>query len=457
MSKSPIDKLVEQTTKSPEINVDITETSVPVKNKKCRKNVDYNAYELVFALGLCDSSLDTKVKIMDYSFEDASAKLKGCSEKSYKEYKNDVETRRPADIEKYLKNLHKNKSEVISEEIENVYLEGKTLKTAELKTLNKNIDDKQAKADVYVKLKSGTFIGFSIKQDDACTKTNFSVEKMLVELISDQMKKKEFKKEIADQRKQILKAHGIDNKNLKENRELANRLFYDSMEGTNAYWNALRNHIENKNTEIKHKLISNLFPVDLPYDLYEFGGDGFSKLNVSISDDNTSFKEHNPYYFDDKGTRRKTAKMFYKLVVNDKKYRVEVRFKGNAWAGAPQFLTHQDKKVSPVEAKKVSPEQAKKVSPEQAKKVSPEQAKKVSPEQAKKVSPEQAKKVSPEQAKKVSSDEIIRKTVKKTVDDMVRKTVRRSTRLAANKTKKQSPTLKTSKGKSSSKSSSDKD
>ena len=457
MSKSPIDKLVEQTTKSPEINVDITETSVPDTNKKCRKNVDYNAYELVFALGLCDSSLDTKVKIMDYSFEDASAKLKGCSEKSYEQYKNDVKTRKPADIEKYLKNLHKNKSEVISEEIVNVYLEGKTLKTTELKALNKNIDDKQAKADVYVKLKSGTFIGFSIKQDDACTKTNFSVEKMLVELISDQMKKKEFKKEIADQRKQILKAHGIDNKNLKEKRDLANRLFYDSMEGTNAYWNALRIHIENKNTEIKHKLISNLFPVDLPYDLYEFGGDGFSKLNVSISDDNTSFKEHNPYYFDDKGTRRKTAKMFYKLVVNDKKYRVEVRFKGNAWAGAPQFLTHQDKKVSPVEAKKVSPVEAKKVSPVEAKKVSPEQAKKVSPEQAKKVSPEQTKKVSPEQTKKSSSDENIRKTVKKTVDDMVRKTVRRSTRQAANKTKKQSPTLKTSKGKSSSKSSSDKD
>ena len=41
----------------------------------------------------------------------------------------------------------------------------------------------------------------------------------------------------------------IDNKNLKDNRDKANELFYNSLEGTNAYWNALRNHLEEKNNE----------------------------------------------------------------------------------------------------------------------------------------------------------------------------------------------------------------
>ena len=368
MSKSPIDSIVNKKEKTPEVNVDITDTSSSQTKKCTRKNVDYNAYELVFALGLCDFSIDSKEQILEYSFESASTKLKGCTENAYAQYKNDVQSRKPNDIKKYLKNLHDHISEIVNEEIEHVYLEGKTLTSPELKTLNKNVNNKQAKADVYVKVKSGKFIGFSIKQDEACTKTNFSVEKMLAELISDEMQKKSFKKEIADQRKEILKAHGIDNKNLKEKRDLANQLFYNSLEGTNAYWNALRTHLEEKNSEIKNKLISNLFPTDLPYNLYEFGGGEFTKQNVSIGD-TTIFQEHRPYYFDDKGRRRKAAKMFYKLVVNDKKYRVEIRFKGNAWSGAPQFLAHCDKKDSPTEFCEVS--KSPKTSPKTQKKRSP--------------------------------------------------------------------------------------
>ena len=363
-----MDTIVNIKEKTPEVNVDITDTSSSEKKKCIRKNVDYNAYELVFALGLCDSSIDSKEKIMEYPFESALPKLKGCTEDAYSKYKTDVNSRKPNDIKKYLKNLHDHKDEIVNEEIEHVYLEGKTLTSPELKTLNKNVNNKQAKADVYVRVKSGEFIGFSIKQDEACTKTNFSVEKMLAELIADEMQKKGFKKEIADQRKEILKAHGIDNKNLKDNRDKANELFYNSLEGTNAYWNALRNHLEEKNNEIKNKLIANLFPTDLPYNLYEFGGGEFTKQNVSIGD-TTIFQEHRPYYFDDKGKRRKAAKMFYKLVVNDKKYRVEIRFKGNAWSGAPQFLAHCDKKKTPTEFCEVS--KTPKTSPKTQKKRSP--------------------------------------------------------------------------------------
>ena len=89
------------------------------------------------------------------------------------------------------------------------------------------------------------------------------------------------------------------------------------------------------------KLIQNLFPTNLPYKLYEFDGSKFEKMDVS-SDDKTEFYEHSEYYYDDKKQRRKAAKMFYKLVVNNKTYRIEIRFKGNAWAGAPQFQTHYE-------------------------------------------------------------------------------------------------------------------
>ena len=84
-----------------------------------------------------------------------------------------------------------------------------------------------------------------------------------------------------------------------------------------------------------------MFPTELRYPLYEFDGSSFEKLNVSASSI-VNFVEHDDYYFDKNGDRRKAAKMFYKLVVNEKTYRVEIRFKGDNWNGSPQFQIHND-------------------------------------------------------------------------------------------------------------------
>ena len=76
------------------------------------------------------------------------------------------------------------------------------------------------------------------------------------------------------------------------------------------------------------------------------------------SGDKTEFYEHSQYYYDEKNRRRKAAKMFYKLVVNDKKYRIEIRFKGDAWSSSAQFQIHYDPHVTPeenIEGKKISP------------------------------------------------------------------------------------------------------
>lgn len=324
------------------ISVEDTTTETP---KKCRKDVENNGFELIFALCACDSSIGNQSDIINASFEKYNGKLLGCSESEFNKYKKDVETRKAKVVDKYISNFKSAFPNVVSDEVKHVYLEGKTLTTPKLKDLNKGFDTKKAKSDVYVETDS-EIVGFSIKQDTSCTKTNFSVEKMLGELISDATLKKNFKKEIANKRKEVLKAHGIDNKNLKSNRDKANEIFYDSLERTNLYWNALKEHLDNNSEAIKNELIKNLFPTDLPYKLYEFDGSTIEKLDVS-SGDKTEFYEHEKYYHDDKGNRRKAAKMFYKLVVNDKKYRVEIRFKGNAWSGAPQFQTHYDPHVTP--------------------------------------------------------------------------------------------------------------
>lgn len=291
------------------ISVEDTTTETP---KKCRKDVENNGFELIFALCACDSSIVNQSDIMNATFANYNGKLMGCSESEFDKYKKDVETRKVKVVDKYISNFKSTFSNVVSDEVKHVYLEGKTLTTQKLKDLNKGFDTKKAKSDVYVETEK-EIIGFSIKQDKSCTKTNFSVEKMLGELISDALLKKNFKKEIADKRKEVLKANGIDNKNLKDNRDKANEIFYDSLERTNLYWNALKEHIDNNIDAIKNELVNNLFPTDLPYKLYEFDGSTFEKLDVS-SDDKTEFYEHEKYYHDDKGNRRKAAKMFYKLV-----------------------------------------------------------------------------------------------------------------------------------------------
>jgi len=352
-TKSEADEVAETFAEQAKISVEDTKQESP---QKCRKDVENNGFELIFALCACDSSIGNKSDIMDATFAKYNGKLLGCSEPDFEKYKKDVESRKPKVVDQYIRNFNSAFSDIVNDEVKHVYLEGKTLTTQKLKDLNKGFDTKQAKSDVYIETDK-EIIGFSIKQDKACTKTNFSVEKMLGELISDALLKKNFKKEISDKRKEVLKSHGIDNKNLKDNRDKANEIFYDSLERTNLYWNALKEHIDNNIDAIKNELVRNLFPTNLPYKLYEFDGSTIEKLDVS-SGDKTEFYEHEKYYYDDKNRRRKAAKMFYKLVVNGNKYRIEIRFKGNAWSGAPQFQTHYDPHTTPEGSlgnKKISP------------------------------------------------------------------------------------------------------
>lgn len=300
-----------------------------------RKSIEYHSHELIFALSLCNTTISTKEHIMNANYQDYKHILI-CSKDKFMNYKKDVSLRKSNEIYSYILNIRKYIP--IVENINYVYLEGKKLVTQKIIDLNKHIDIKQAKADIYVETVNGTFIGFSIKQNKFCTKSNYSVEKMLSESLIDKKEQTIYKKTLSTIRKDLLLSNGINGQNIKEQRSKANALFYDNLENTNPYWNVLKNEIQLNINRIKRELVYNLFPMNIPYDLYEYNGKTFEQLNIDI--DNIEFNEHTSYYFDTKGTKRKAAKLFYNLRFLNKEYRVEIRFKGNIWSSSPQFLTH---------------------------------------------------------------------------------------------------------------------
>ena len=328
----------------------------PKKKKEKRKNVEHNGFELIVALCCLFPNIETIEHVKEKTFQDCTNNGLEVRENDFDKYKKDVETRNDAKVQNYIKTFRLNYP--FKGKVKNVYLEGKNLRTEKLIKLNEGIDRKKAKADVYVEcVKKSTFngetmleqewTGISVKQDKCCTKTNYSVEKILAELCGEE-EGKNLIKEMTTLRRNILKKVGIDEKNYKQHQargtNKANQLFYDSLEGTNPYWNSMRESLEKNLNTVAKVLVNNLFPTELPYKLYEFDGTKFEKLNVPASSI-VEFVEHKHYYYKmAKGrlVRKAAAKMFYRLVVNEKTYRVEIRFKGNALSSSPQFQIHND-------------------------------------------------------------------------------------------------------------------
>ena len=342
-----------------------------------RRNTDYNFFELVF--GICALDNDHKIKnkddIKNVKFEDIKEQLIGCNQECFDRYMKDgkKDAATPRLVLNHINNMRKDFHLYVPggfNAVKCIYLEGKNLTTQKLKDLNEGFDTKKAKADVYVETNDGTIVGFSLKQDQNCTMTNYSTEAMLSTLF-DKKVGHELQEELKQARLKILSDHGINNHNYKQIRDekdpltgkkrkkeenRINMLFFDSLEGTNIYWNALKHYIDENSERLSREIVGNMFPVGLKYNLYQFDGSEYMQLNVPTTIQ--EFKDHVRFYFDPptkaeikKGMtekkRKHAAKIFYKMIVNGRHYRMEIRFKNPIISSAPQFFAHKDHDRTP--------------------------------------------------------------------------------------------------------------
>lgn len=294
-----------------------------VKEKVKRVNCESNAYELIFVIILAGFSgliplvknIEDMTEVVEHlataDYPNVTINKKENYIKSFFKINRDIG-------QKYINKL----LEVLSSHIfVRVFLCGKS-ELPEIKDLNKGIKLKDRKADVYGCTKDGKWTGFSVKQNTKCTKSNWSVEKII-----------DMSGILRILRREFLVSKGYTKFEKKE-RDSTNALFYED----NQYFTELRKSIvENKN-KIIAEFSNKLYGSKLPYPLYEF--DGKSIINMSdISAGSVTFDEHDPYYYTKTGDRRCAAKMFYRLQINLTVYRVEIRWKGNVFH-SPQFQTH---------------------------------------------------------------------------------------------------------------------
>ena len=250
---------------------------------------------------LNNPTIETKEQCLDVSYESVCEKIKGCSQETFQNYKKDIECRSLRSIQKYIQCFKQGiqTNPVFTQEITAIYLEGKTITTPKIIQLNENVNNKCAKADIYVEFSTNEIIGISIKQSKNCTKSNYSVEKIIKQCCPNSGEEEQ----LCKVRKQLLKDAGFE-KHDKDQRKKVNQLFYPKEE--NIYWNQVKQYISTYNESIKKQLVVYLYPVELPYVLYEFDGKELKELK--LNDSEIVFHEHEEYYY--------TKKKFYEMPPN---------------------------------------------------------------------------------------------------------------------------------------------
>lgn len=335
-------------------------TLVPVPVSKHRKNVDFNVCELVDAIMIsihakllpCIISVNTAENIREVcqGWLD-SQNVPSC-----------IRLNAFTDLPKYMSDLT-SKSACISKriiafnelivstttasvsasgfkftDIVCVYVSGKKNAHEKIHTLNSGLDIKQQKGDIYIEYTTGEIVGWSCKQSSHATKSNYSVQKILGPVISRDLKRI---------KTQFLVENGFPTFS-KEQRDAVNQLFYPNKKN-NPYWDAVRYAITHNKSDVIDELVKGLTGYTVPYTLYEFDGSSFNCLNAtnnngesSSSSSTVTFEEYAEYYKMKNGEERSAAKLFYQLCIAQKKYRVEIRWKGNIHAASPQFQIHDD-------------------------------------------------------------------------------------------------------------------
>lgn len=302
-----------------------------------RKSTDYNGMELLVSLLLGFKEVNSVTSVMNLLDNPTrlTSRVRLNSSLELVEYTKDLKSKSKL-IEGYLETFRKETSGQ-KWNVSQVFLTGKKNRIDEIEDLNSNVPEakRNAKADVYFKTTAGKYIGISVKQSRIATKSNASVEKLLGEE----------GKRLRDIRRDWGKKIGFLEKPKEDEKETFrkkfNPLFYDR---NNIYWSKLRESLK-KNPKLSQELGEMLFSQYLPYPMFEFDGTGLHSLNEGETSITTSrLVEYEPYYhYGDKltGKPRQAAKLFYRLSVGKKNYKVEIRFKGS-FNASPQFHIHNE-------------------------------------------------------------------------------------------------------------------
>jgi hypothetical protein len=297
-----------------------------------RSSVEFNGFELLTCILFLFPQYNKEVIIGEIKKEDVYSKIRFNKFEDKEKYISDLE-KKTCLMNNYILHFQEeiDKNDDLKHMIENielVYISGKKNKHEEIKLLNKDLNNKETKADIYLKLTSGEFIGISVKQSKQATKSNYSVQKMLGV---------EYNKQLTQIKKTFLKERGFNSFNKTERKQI-NELFYEP----NIYTVELQKAIQIENERLKKSLTELLFSTNVPYNMYEFDGVKISKLNKVSDISQVIFDVYSPYYYDSNGEKRKAAKLFYRLQIYNKFYRVEIRWKGNIYNASPQFQIHEE-------------------------------------------------------------------------------------------------------------------
>ena len=288
-----------------------------------RANSDNNIYELIVAYFYTNPNI--KNEDLLYEYMQTTSAILICVD--LHKYQNNIKYINKKKYYDYYKKLQ-NVNTLSCDNIKSIFIINKSFaKYNELINCNKNVNKKQTKGDIYIKYNNEKIIAITVKQDNKCTETNYSIYKFFNKLeISG----------LHDMFNKLLEDNGKLIKNNKLNRELINKILYTR---NNIYFNELKLIIENNKIKIKNELVNDLLSNNLEYDIYKFNGDIFSNIKKDISNINIVFEECDDFYKTLSGVTRQCAKMFYKLVIDNLVYRVEIRWKGN-FTAAPQFMCY---------------------------------------------------------------------------------------------------------------------
>lgn len=353
-------------------------------NNNKRKNADYQWSEFViFIILFYHSKINQRtlrnksnihliqdINIIKKIYNRNKNEIKTLNENCEK-YIDDLDKQNITDVKKiiltYTKNFYDSfdyckkdaifkKLETIDNKIKTIYLTGKSISIIEnhdkkLYNILSVIPEKHRKGDIFLKLNNGYYCGISLKKDNKCQFTNWSIDTIMSDVTdeNDKFILKKIRKDVLD----TIQPYDTRIKNSsEENRRITKNLMYEKDERMDEWKKILDEFITKKYSGLFiSTIIDGIAQANkLPYRLLTFDGtkridnseirNFLEQSKISIIRDYIGFnkKDHNNIktHFSENA-----AKMWYFITINDKiKYRFEIRSKGGqrGWDNSPQLL-----------------------------------------------------------------------------------------------------------------------